>query len=469
MATYTFIGKDGKPITLNGVKSGWNSTSIGAGIGSGAGAGALTGLGPDPVTSALFGAAVGSLAGSGDGYKTNNLFRRGTAEQLNTLIEFVAINGYYPSDSEIDTILGGVSKGALRNLKEDLHTFLDSNDVAYGADKKSAVDYSSVAESNKNVYNPNTSIGVEFDPRKGGAKGADLKYPVLTGDYSSYRAPAHDMVTLKDKEIEDLIAETNSKGRPLTKEEVLLRTGKTNGDNKYAYYATLVDENKSIFGFNAAGTTFNSDGLPIKVSESDKNTYDTYAPEESDVTSLEANYKENAMDKYWNDIYSLGNGTLGADMLNRLTTAEQNAALSNMQLADAQYQQASMQQAQVVKNITDQVRSERMAKLRAGMSESQIANQDMQVMLNNMNTMNQQMNTMNQNKLAAQQQYGLAQDTAYQQYLQNAQVMAQSGAALSAANAGDPSYQAQLYSQQTGVPYATAYKIVTGQNNTQTK
>lgn len=467
MATYTFIGKDGKPITLNSVNSGWSSTGIGAGIGTGAGAGALTGLGPDPITSALLGAATGSLAGNSDGYKTNNLFRRGTAEQLNTLIEFVAINGYYPSDSEIDTILGGVSKGALRNLKEDLHTFLDSNNVSYGADKQSAVDYSSVAESNKNVYNPNTSIGVEFDSRKGGAKGANQLYPVLTGNYSSYSAPAHDMSSLKDKEIEELIKETNSKGRPLTKEEVIKITGKGNGNNKYAYYATLVDENKSIFGFNAAGTTFNSDGLPIDVSENDKNTYDTYAPTDSDVTSLEANYKENAMDKYWSDLYSLGNGTLGEDMLNRLTTAEQNAALSNIQLADAQYQQASMQQAQVVKNITDQVRSERMAKLRAGMSESQIANQDMQIMLNNMNTMNQQMNTMNQNRLAAQQQHGLAQDTAYQAYLQNAQGLAQSGAAYSAANAGDPYYQALLYSMQTGKPFTTAHKNVVNGYNTQ--
>lgn len=183
----------------------------------------------------------------------------------------------------------------------------------------------------------------------------------------------------------------------------------------------------------------------------------------------DVNYIDKAGDVYWNELFSLDKGTLGADMLNRLTTAEQNAALSNMQLADAQFQQASMQQAAVVKDIVDQVKAERNAKLRAGMSEAQIANQDMQIMLNNMNTMNQQMNTMNQNRLAAQQQHGLAQDTAYQAYLQNAQGLAQSGAAYSAANAGDPYYQALRYSLQTGKPLSKSYEFITGYNNNTTK
>lgn len=284
----------GKTKKVEDVKSGW----VGTGIGSAA-------LGP-------IGTLGGAIYGQNDGYKVNNLFRRGTAAQLNKLIEFVEINGYYPSDAEIKEIIGkDVSDGALRNLKEDLTTYATKNNL----------------------------------------------------------------------ELQSL----------------------ENVDPKLA--------------------AFNS---------------------------------------YYNDLYSLEDGTLGRQMLDNLTTAEQNAALSNMQLADAQYQQAAMQQAEVVKNITDQVRAERMSRLRAGMNESQIANQDMQTMLSNMNALNQNMNTMNQNRLAAQQQYGLAQDTAYQQYLQNAQTMGQTAAAMAASDAGDAYMQTLKRMQQTGEKYKAANNYVTG-------
>lgn len=284
----------GKTKKVEDVKSGWVSTGIGSAA-----------LGP-------IGTLGGAIYGNDDGYKVNNLFRRGTAEQLNKLIEFVEINGYYPSDDEIKEIIGkDVSAGALRNLKEDLTTYTTKNNI-------------------------------------------DLQ-------------------------------------------------SRENVDPKLA--------------------AFNS---------------------------------------YYNDLYSLEDGTLGKQMLDNLTTAEQNAALSNMQLADAQYQQAAMQQAEVVKNITDQVRAERMSRLRAGMNESQIANQDMQTMLSNMNALNQNMNTMNQNRLAAQQQYGLAQDTAYQQYLQNAQTMGQTAAAMAASDAGDAYMQTLKRMQQTGEKYKAANNYVTG-------
>ena len=303
--SYTFKDKTGKDVTVDAVKNGWGSAAAGFGIGS-----AAAGLGMgDPLTGALWGA----VAGHEDGYKVNNLFRRGTADQLNLLINFVSENGYYPSDAEIQEVLGGkVSAGAIRNLKNDLNTFIEKNNI-------------------------NISDGPEgVDP------------------------------------------------------------------------------------------------------------------------------KQAAFNSYYNDLYSLEDGTLGKQMLDNLTTAEQNAALSNMQLADAQYQQAAMQQAEVVKNITDQVRAERMSRLRAGMNESQIANQDMQTMLSNMNALNQNMSTMNQNRLAAQQQYGLAQDTAYQQYLQNAQTMGQTAAAMAASDAGDAYMQTLKRMQQTGEKYKAANNYVTG-------
>ena len=187
--------------------------------------------------------------------------------------------------------------------------------------------------------------------------------------------------------------------------------------------------------------------------------------EEQEEQEAEEAYREAAEDYYWNQLYNLEGNTLGADMYNRLTQSEQNAAMSNMQLAEAQYQQAAMDQAAVVKSITDQVKAERMAKLKAGMNEAQIANQDMQIMLNNMNTLNQQVNTLNQNRLAAQQQYNLAQDTAYQQYLNSAAGTSQAGAAYSAAGAGDATRQSLLNMYYTD-KYGNIYKK-SNQNVTQ--
>lgn len=218
-------------------------------------------------------------------------------------------------------------------------------------------------------------------------------------------------------------------------------------------------------------------GNPVAKSEMseiirDANTF--FKQEGIDVSTLGAMSTEEqaqaaqnaAFNSYYQDLYSLDEGTLGAEMLNNLATAEQNAAMSNMQLADAQYQQAAMQQAESVKAITDQVRAERMSRLRAGMSESQIANQDMQIMLNNMNTLNQQANTMNANRLAAQQQYDLAQDTAYQQYLANATGLGSVGAAMAASDAGDAYMQTLKRMNATGESYKKANKYVTGQTST---
>lgn len=203
-----------------------------------------------------------------------------------------------------------------------------------------------------------------------------------------------------------------------------------------------------------ANTFFRQEGIDV-------NTLGTMSAEEQAQAAQNA-----AFNSYYQDLYSLNEGTLGAEMLNNLATAEQNAAMSNMQLADAQYQQAAMQQAEAVKAITDQVRAERMSRLRAGMSESQIANQDMQIMLNNMNTLNQQANTMNANRLAAQQQYDLAQDTAYQQYLANATGLGSVGAAMAASDAGDAYMQTLKRMNATGESYKKANKYVTGQTST---
>lgn len=174
---------------------------------------------------------------------------------------------------------------------------------------------------------------------------------------------------------------------------------------------------------------------------------------------------EDALNKYYNDIYSLEEGTKGREFYDALVQAEQDAALSNMQLADANFQQQAMQQAQAVKNITDQVRAERVARLRAGMSESQIANQDMAMLMSNVNALNQQAADANAARLQAQQQYQNAQNTAFQAWLANANTMGQTGAAFGASGAGDIMEQALRYSQATGVPLKKAVDSLSGKQS----
>lgn len=265
--------------------------------------------------------------------------------------------------------------------------------------------------------------------------------------------------------------------------EYMLKNGQVDYNNKEERKA-LESYLESKLGKNIPGTAvknsakdaitfFNSNNVPLSslgdskyynenasIKDTTENVKTEGVEEPSTLTEREA-----AEDYYWRQLYDLEGDTLGADMYNRLTQAEQNAAMSNMQLAEAQYQQAAMDQAAVVKSITDQVKAERMAKLKAGMNEAQIANQDMQLMLNNMNTLNQQVNTLNQNRLAAQQQYNLAQDTAYQQYLNTAAGMAQSAAGFTAAGAGDATRQSLLNMYYTD-KYGNLYKK-SNQNVTQ--
>ena len=237
------------------------------------------------------------------------------------------------------------------------------------------------------------------------------------------------------------------------------------------------DENNLSLEFSKKDGLSYTNGDGIKVNPSDHVTFKENTPVEtpeelpeigdSQFGETPETPKNDALkqfeetNKYYTDIWSLQPGTTGYSIYNNLTNAERNAAQSAMQLADAQYQQASMQQAATVKSIVDQVRSERMAKLRAGMNEAQIANDDMRMMMSNINAMNDQMNAMNYANLQAQQQYNLAQDTAYKEYLTNAQAMNQSGAAYYTAQSGDPYTQALNYMKQTGASYSDALKAVT--------
>jgi hypothetical protein len=158
------------------------------------------------------------------------------------------------------------------------------------------------------------------------------------------------------------------------------------------------------------------------------------------AAEYEIDPKTLAQDEYWRDVYSLDKGTTGERTLRNLEGIYENQAREDMRLAEVQYQQQAMQQAQVVKQITDQIRSERMARLRAGMSESQIANQDMQMLMANVNSLNQQNTMMNQERLNAQANMNTAKDQAYLQYLDTAQGMGQNAAANYASSSSNANY-----------------------------
>jgi hypothetical protein len=175
--------------------------------------------------------------------------------------------------------------------------------------------------------------------------------------------------------------------------------------------------------------------------------------------------REKALNDYWRDVNDYNvEGTTGYNVLNRLEEGHRQQAETDQWLADAVYQQQALQQGAIVKQIADQVRNERMARLRAGMSETQIANQDMQMMMANVNAVNDQMNQYAIGSMQAQAKAKNAQALAYNDYLQWAAQAGQSAGAAYAAQVGDANAAALGYLKSTGSNlYDDAYKTVTGQ------
>lgn len=175
--------------------------------------------------------------------------------------------------------------------------------------------------------------------------------------------------------------------------------------------------------------------------------------------------REKALNDYWRDVNDYNvEGTTGYNVLNRLEEGHRQQAETDQWLADAVYQQQALRQGAIVKQIADQVRNERMARLRAGMSETQIANQDMQMMMANVNAVNDQMNQYAIGSMQAQAKAKNAQALAYNDYLQWAAQAGQSAGAAYAAQVGDANAAALGYLKSTGSNlYDDAYKTVTGQ------
>lgn len=324
-----------------------------------------------------------------------------------------------------------------------------------------------------------TKSGLTFNDSKGAANwwnaniGGNRQISDYTYGGKTYIRPDHDMVSLTDKEIGKLIEATVDKKRPLTKAEVASFAGdRSRSDTKWAYYNWLIDQNADQFGFDSSAYVNFKTGEngEIDVASFNKAQANKAVPD----TSGEITPTDTAFNDYYNNIYSMNQGTQGREMYDRLVAAEQNRALSEYNMADAMQQNQAMQQAQTIKAITDQVRAERMARLRAGMSEAQIANQDMQMMMTNVNALNQQTQEMNMARLQAQYAYDNAQDTAYQQYLDQANARGQIGSAMYAADAGNLNFQVEQslrkkYPYQktfTKAQYDNEQKLFSGQSGT---
>jgi hypothetical protein len=263
---------------------------------------------------------------------------------------------------------------------------------------------------------------------------------------------------LSTDEIKTLITQINEKGRPLTREEINalgIVGGGVNGtgmNDVIAAQTRIIEQNPSKFGFTAGGVSTGAGGLA--------------APTDADG-------QISAFNQYYQDLYSLQPGTGGAEMLGRLEESYANQAQQAATMADVGFQQAALQQASTVKAITDQVRGERMARLRAGMSESQIANQDMQMLMANVNTLNQNAAMLNDQRLQAQIGMNTSQDQAYMDFLNQANARGQIATGMAASDAGDAYQQTirqmtTLYGNDptrwTSQQWSTVSNQVTGQN-----
>lgn len=135
-----------------------------------------------------------------------------------------------------------------------------------------------------------------------------------------------------------------------------------------------------------------------------------------------------------------------------------------MQNAEISAQQSMIQQAQFKNDLVEQIKLDRMSKMRQGISPMQIAQENLQFMVGNMQQANQQMSGVTQSRLAATQQSEM---NPYQAYLNSVnsqayQANAQLATGMAATDASDLYMQAMKYARSQGRNYLlpTDYDVV---------
>lgn len=142
-----------------------------------------------------------------------------------------------------------------------------------------------------------------------------------------------------------------------------------------------------------------------------------------------------------------------------LLTEQNKAAVQQAEIAS---QQMMMHNAQFKDQLIEQIKTDRMSKLRSGMSQMQIANEEMQFMVGNQMQNQQAVSEANQQLLGARQQEGML---PYQAWLQASQGVtggqgyANFAAGMAATDASSMQMQAQsLMRNNPGMTYQQAVK-----------
>jgi hypothetical protein len=154
---------------------------------------------------------------------------------------------------------------------------------------------------------------------------------------------------------------------------------------------------------------------------------------------------ETAYDKYYEDLFSQREGTLGKRMLDNNTSLYEKEAANAQVLANTGVQAQAMSQAQGIKQITDQVRNERLAQLRGGMSESQLADRELSMLMGSVNQFTNQGQMASQEAMAAQLAKSTARETAFNDYITQSTALGQNAAANYASLSGNIMDQAVAY------------------------
>lgn len=315
-----------------------------------------------------------------------------------------------------------------------------------------------------------------------------------TVDDLTFKVPDENIWNFHRDEAKKIVNAIIEKGRPLTRDEladlsISRLQSNPNGpaaEKMWGWYMRFLDDNSdtlgydsTVFGDDTYGKNISGAQLRTNIANSrpvvDPQTGALLDPNnEEDKAKIEEIKRNEARDiaynNYWNNIYDRNRSdSLGQEAYNEMLAGEQAAGQSAIDLANAQVQQLGMAQAQTVKNITDQLRAERMSMLRAGMSESQIANQDMQQMIANTNALNDQIAASNMGVLQGQQQINNAQYTAYQNWLNSMNAVGTNASAMAAADAGDSYMQTLKRMKQTGETFGTSASHITGEYQSKTK
>lgn len=127
-------------------------------------------------------------------------------------------------------------------------------------------------------------------------------------------------------------------------------------------------------------------------------------------------------------------------------------ALAQRQNSDITAQQSMMNQASLKDQIIEQIKLDRLSKMREGITPMQIANENLQLISANMQANNTEMTMANQSRLAATQQL---KQSPYQAYINSVngtgyQVNANLGSGLAATDASSLYQQALMYARSQG-------------------